>query len=112
VKKIEAIVRPEKLAVIRKALEEIGIPGVTITEVRGHGAQRGIVQQWRGSTYTVDLISKVKLEMVIADELVERALEVIHEYGRTGEIGDGKVFVSEILDVMRVRTGERGQVAV
>jgi nitrogen regulatory protein P-II 1 len=111
-KKIEAIIRPEKLSVVRKALDEIGVTGVTITEVKGHGAQRGVVQQWRGNTFTVDLLSKVKIETVINDELLEAALQAIHEHGRTGEIGDGKVFVSEIADVMRVRTGERGKTAV
>jgi nitrogen regulatory protein P-II 1 len=111
-KKIEAIVRPERLSGVRKALEEIGVPGVTITEVKGHGAQRGVEKQWRGTAYTVELLSKVKVETVIPDGLVERALQVIHETARTGEIGDGKVFVSEIIDVMRVRTGERGNVAM
>lgn len=111
-KKIEAIVRPEKLTLVRKALEEIGVPGVTITQVAGHGAQRGITQQWKGNTYTVDLITKVKIEAVIADEQLEQALDAVAEAARTGEIGDGKVFVSEITDVMRVRTGERGKAAV
>jgi nitrogen regulatory protein P-II 1 len=112
VKKIEAIIRPERVSVVRKALEEIGIPGITITEVKGHGVQRGIVQQWRGNTFTVDLLPKVKLEAVVGDELLEQALGVIHETASTGEIGDGKVFVSEIIDVMRVRTGERGKSAI
>ena len=111
-KKVEAIIRPEKLTLVRKELEEIGATGVTITEVKGHGAQRGIVQQWRGNTYTVDLLNKVKLETVIGDELLERVLAAITENARTGEIGDGKVFVSEVSDVMRVRTGERGKVAI
>jgi nitrogen regulatory protein P-II 1 len=111
-KKIEAIIRPERLATVRKALEEIGVPGVTITEVKGHGAQRGVVQQWRGNTYTVDLLPKVKLEIVVPDEILEKALEAIREHARTGEIGDGKVFVFEVADVMRVRTGERGKVAI
>ncbi len=111
-KKIEAIIRPEKLMVVRKALEGVGIPGVTITQVAGHGAQRGITQQWKGTTYTVDLLTKVKIEAVIHDELLEQALSIICETARTGEIGDGKVFVSQIADVMRVRTGERGKAAV
>jgi nitrogen regulatory protein PII len=112
VKKIEAIIRPEKLAVVRKALEEIGVPGVTITDVRGHGTQRGLTQHWRGTTYVVDLLPKVKLEAVVPDELFERVLKAIQEEARTGEIGDGKVFVWEITDVMRVRTGERGKAAI
>ena len=111
-KKIEAIIRPEKLSVVRKALEEIGVPGVTITDVRGHGTQRGLVQHWRGTTYVVDLLPKVKLEAVVPDELFEQVLKVIQETARTGEIGDGKVFVWEITDVMRVRTGERGKAAI
>jgi len=112
VKKVEAIIRPEKLVEVRKALADLGVPGVTITEVKGHGAQRGIQQQWRGTAYTVELLPKVKLETVIPDELVESVLLTIHETACTGEIGDGKVFVFEIADAMRVRTGERGQVAM
>ncbi len=111
-KLILAIIRSEKLSVVQKALEELGVTGVTISEVKGHGTQRGMVQQWRGSTYTVDLLPKVKLETVVADDLLERALQTIHEHARTGEIGDGKVFVSEITEVMRVRTGERGNDAL
>jgi nitrogen regulatory protein P-II 1 len=111
-KKIEAIIRPEKLTLVRKALEGVGVPGLTITQVAGHGAQRGITQQWKGNTYTVDLITKVKIEAVVQDELLEKALATIQEAAHTGEIGDGKVFVSEITDVMRVRTGERGKGAV
>ncbi|MDP9237805.1 MAG: P-II family nitrogen regulator [Chloroflexota bacterium] len=111
-KKIEAIIRPEKLSVVRKAIEELGVLGVTITDVKGHGTQRGVEQRWRGTAYAVELLPKVKLETVIPDELVERVLQVIHEMARTGEIGDGKVFVLEIADAMRVRTGERGKVAI
>lgn len=111
-KKIEAIVRQEKLDLIRKALEGIGAHGVTITEVKGHGTQKGVVQQWRGATYNVDLLPKVKLETVIPDALLEQALQLIHNTGRTGEVGDGKVFVSEIIEAMRVRTGERGEAAI
>jgi len=112
VKKIEAIIRPEKLTAVREALREIGVSGGTVTEVKGHGAQRGVVEQWRGATYTVDLISKMKLETVVNDDLLEGVLAAIHETACTGEIGDGKVFVSEITDAMRVRTGERGKAAV
>jgi nitrogen regulatory protein P-II 1 len=111
-KKIEAIIRPEKLTLVRKALEGVGVAGVTITQVAGHGAQRGITQQWKGNTYTVDLITKVKIEAVIPDELLDSALDAIGETARTGAIGDGKVFVSDISDAMRVRTGERGKAAV
>ena len=111
-KKIEAILRQEKLELVRKALDGIGAHGVTITDVKGHGTQKGVVQQWRGASYAVDLLPKVKLETVIPDELLEQALQLIHETGSTGEVGDGKVFVTEIVEAMRVRTGERGQSAV
>jgi nitrogen regulatory protein P-II 1 len=111
-KKIEAIIRPEKLSVVRTAIEELGVLGVTITEVKGHGTQRGVQQSWRGTEYVVELLPKVKLETVISDELVEQVLQAIQKTACTGEIGDGKVFVLEIADVMRVRTGERGNVAM
>ena len=111
-KKVEAIVRPEMLAVVRKALEELGVKGVTITQVLGHGAQRGVTQQWKGNTYKVDLLPKVELKVIIADELLEPVLQAIQESARTGAVGDGKVFVSSIEQVMRVRTGERGEIAV
>ena len=112
VKKIEAIIRQETLGLVRKALDGIGAHGVTITDVKGHGTQKGVVQQWRGASYAVDLLPKVKLETVIPDGLLEQALQLIHETGRTGEIGDGKVFVSDIIEAMRVRTGERGESVV
>jgi nitrogen regulatory protein P-II 1 len=112
VKKVEAIIRPEKLADVRKALTDAGVPGVTVTEVKGHGAQRGIEQHWRGTTYSVELLPKVKVETVVADEMVEAVLDLIHATAHTGEIGDGKVFVFEIVEAMRVRTGERGHGAV
>lgn len=110
--KVEAIVRQEKLTVVQGALEELGLSGMTITQVLGHGAQKGVTQQWKGTTYRVDLLPKVKLELVIPDALMERVLETIREAARTGAVGDGKVFVSEIKEVMRVRTGERGELAV
>jgi nitrogen regulatory protein P-II 1 len=111
-KKIEAIVRPEMVGVVRQALEEIGVTGLTITQVLGHGAQRGVTQQWKGNTYKVDLLPKVELKMVIDDALLEPVLKAIAESARTGQVGDGKVFVSTIDEVMRVRTGERGAAAV
>ena len=111
-KKIEAIVRPEKLPMVRKALEDFGLGGMTITQVAGHGNQRGITQQWKGNTYTIDLLTKTKLELVIDDSVLDRVLTAIKEAASTGEIGDGKVFVTEIADVMRVRTGERGASAL
>jgi nitrogen regulatory protein P-II 1 len=111
-KKIEAIVRPERVALVQKAIEEIGYGGITFTEVKGHGKQRGITQQWRGTAYSVDVIPKVKIEVVVADAMAEKVLKAIGDSARTGEIGDGKVFVSTIDDIMRVRTGERGEIAL
>ena len=111
-KKVEAIVRPEMLSVVRKALEELGVKGVTITQVLGHGAQRGVTQQWKGNTYKVDLLPKVELKMIITDSMLEPVLQAIQESARTGAVGDGKVFVSTIEQVMRVRTGERGEAAI
>ena len=111
-KKVEAIIRPETVPVVRRALEELGVKGVTITQVLGHGAQKGITQQWKGNTYRVDLLPKVELKMVISDADVDKVLHAIQECASTGQVGDGKVFVSAIEDVMRVRTGERGEAAV
>lgn len=111
-KKVEAIIRPEMVAVVRKALEEHGVKGLTITQVLGHGAQLGVTQQWKGNAYKVDLLPKVELKMIIVDALLEPVLAAIAETARTGAVGDGKVFVSTVDDVMRVRTGERGEGAV
>ncbi|MBI2723553.1 MAG: P-II family nitrogen regulator [Chloroflexi bacterium] len=111
-KKIEAIVRPEMLGMVRQALETLGVSGVTITQVLGHGAQRGVTQQWKGNTYKVDLLPKVELKMIVPDSMVESALMAIQESARTGAVGDGKIFVSTVDEVLRVRTGERGEVAV
>jgi nitrogen regulatory protein P-II 1 len=111
-KKIEAIIRPEKLTIVHDALKDLGYPGMTISEVKGHGVQKGIVQQWRGRQYTVEFLPKVKLEIVVPDNAVDRLLQVIKENAETGSIGDGKAFVSPVEDVMRLRTGERGEVAL
>jgi len=111
-KKIEAIIRPEKLTIVHEALKDLGYPGMTISEVKGHGVQKGIVQQWRGRQYTVEFLPKVKLEIVVPDSAVDRLLQVIKENAETGSIGDGKAFVSPVEDVMRLRTGERGEVAL
>ena len=109
-KKIEAIIRPEKLPIVKAALEETGYPGMTITEVRGHGVQKGIKQQWRGREFIVEFLPKVKIEVVVTtDADVDRILTLIHDNAATGEIGDGKVFVTEIAEAMRVRTSERGE---
>ena len=112
-KKIEAIIRPEKLPVVKAALEESGYPGMTITEVRGHGVQKGVTQQWRGREFVVEFLPKVKLEVVVtSDADVDRILTLIHDNASTGNIGDGKVFVTDIVEAMRVRTGERGEVVI
>jgi nitrogen regulatory protein PII len=110
--KIEAVIRPEKLDEVKTALDEIGVHGVTITEVRGAGQQRGYVHRYRGAEYRVNLLEKVKIETVIPDALVEEAVKIISETGRTGEVGDGKIFLIPIADAVRVRTGERGEAAI
>lgn len=111
-KKIEAIIRPEKLDEVKLALEDIGCIGMTVSEVKGRGRQKGIVHQWRGREYRVDLLPKVKLEIVVSDDMVDKVVETIVETARTGNVGDGKIFVLPIEDVIRVRTGERGEAAV
>ena len=111
-RKIEAIIRPEKLDDVRKAIEAVGYPGITITEAEGHGRQRGVVQQWRGETYRVDFLPKVKLELVVADSDADRIIQAIIKAAKTGSVGDGKIFVSDIRDVIKIRTGERGEPAL
>lgn len=111
-KKIEAIIRPEKLDAVRKSLEAAGYPGIMISEIQGHGKQKGVAQSWRGEEYRVDLISKVKVEIVINDEDVTRMLNTICEHAKTGQVGDGKIFVYEVIGAVRIRTGESGKVAI
>lgn len=111
-KKIEAIIRPEKLDEVRRALEKVGYSGLTISEVEGHGKQKGIVQQWRGEKYRIELLPKIKIEIVAKDSDSEIIIKAITENARTGEVGDGKIFVSDIKDVIRIRTGERGEQAI
>ena len=111
-KKIEAIIRPEKVDEVRKAIEAVGYPGVTITEAQGHGKQKGVVQQWRGETYRVEFLPKVKMELVVADSDVERIVQALIKSAKTGSVGDGKIFVSEVRDVIKIRTGERGEAAI
>ena len=113
-KKIEAVIRPEKLNDVRKAIESVGYPGITITEAEGHGKQKGVVQQWRGETYRVDFLPKVKLEIVAGESDTERLVQAILKTARTngGAVGDGKIFVSDVRDVVRIRTGERGEAAI
>ncbi|MCQ6253766.1 P-II family nitrogen regulator [Methanocaldococcus sp.] len=111
-KKIEAVIRPEKLEIVKKALADNGFLGMTVTEVKGRGVQGGIVERYRGREYIVDLLQKVKIELVIKDEDVEKVIDIICENARTGNPGDGKIFVIPVEDVVRVRTGERGEDAL
>lgn len=111
-KKIEAIIKPFKLNDVKEALNEIGIHGMTVIEVKGFGRQKGHTEIYRGSEYTVDFLPKVKIETVLPEEQVEAAIEAILNAARTGKIGDGKVFVSTIDDARRIRTSERGDSAV
>jgi nitrogen regulatory protein P-II 1 len=111
-KKIEAIIRPEMLDVVRKSIEGIGCSGLMITEIEGHGKQKGVIQQWRGEKYKVELLPKVKIEIVVSDKDVDRVTQSITASARTGEIGDGKIFISTMDDAIRIRTGEKGDIAL
>ena len=111
-KKIEAIIKPFKLDDVREALTEIGITGMTVTEVKGFGRQKGHTEIYRGAEYAVDFLPKVKLEVVLSDDQVERAIEVIVEAARSGKIGDGKIFVLPVEEAVRIRTGETSDAAV
>ena len=111
-KKIEAIIKPFKLQEVKEALNELGIQGMTVTEVKGFGRQKGHTEIYRGSEYTVDFLPKVKVETVLADAQVPAAIEAIVKAAKTGKIGDGKVFVSPIEDAIRIRTDDRGESAV
>lgn len=111
-KKIEAIIKPFKLDDVREALSEIGVTGMTSTEVKGFGRQKGHTELYRGAEYVIDFLPKIKLEIVIQEELLERCIEVITEAARTGKIGDGKIFVSPVERVIRIRTGEENQEAI
>jgi nitrogen regulatory protein P-II 1 len=111
-KKIEAVVKPFKLDEVREALSEIGVSGLTVTEVKGFGRQKGHTELYRGAEYVVDFLPKVKVEVILGDDLVERAIEAIIRSARTGKIGDGKIFVTTVDQVIRIRTGESGEAAV
>ncbi len=111
-KKIEAIIKPFKMLEVKQALSELGVQGMTVTEVKGCGRQKGHTEIYRGSEYTVDFLPKVKIELVLAESLVPAAIDAILKSARTGKIGDGKVFVSAIEDAYRIRTEERGDQAV
>jgi nitrogen regulatory protein P-II 1 len=110
--KVEALIRPQKLDDVKAALSEIGVKGMTVTEVRGSGKQKGFTQHYRGAEYTVNLIQKVKLEIVVADYEAKHVATTIAEAARTGEIGDGKIFLIPVGEAIRIRTGEEGDVAI
>ena len=110
--KIEAVIQPSKLDAVKDALVEIGVEGMTIIEARGHGRQKGHTEFYRGREYSVDLLPKVKLELVVADEMVDRVILAITTAARTGKIGDGKIFISKIDEAIRIRNDERGEIAL
>ncbi len=111
-KKIEAIIKPFKLDEVKEALHEIGLQGITVIEAKGFGRQKGHTELYRGAEYVVDFLPKVKIELVIDDDMLERAIEAIQQAAYTGRIGDGKIFVSPVEDAIRVRTGEKGKDAI
>nr|WP_217905180.1 P-II family nitrogen regulator [Altererythrobacter lutimaris] len=112
VKKVESIIKPFKLDEVKEALHEIGVSGITVTEAKGFGRQKGHTELYRGAEYVVDFLPKVKLEVVVSDDLVERTVEAIANAAQTGRIGDGKIFVSPIETALRIRTGERDDAAI
>jgi nitrogen regulatory protein P-II 1 len=111
-KKIEAIIKPFKLDEVKEALNALGIQGMTVTEVKGFGRQKGHVELYRGAEYDIAFIPKVKIEVVIAEAMVEKVVAVIQEKARTGKIGDGKIFISKLEEIIRIRTGEKGETAI
>ena len=111
-KLITAVVKPFRLDDVRNALAEVGVQGMTVTEVKGFGRQRGHTELYRGAEYVVDFLPKVKVEVAVSDDLVERAIEAIIEAAKTGKVGDGKIFVTDLLEVYRIRTGETGDQAI
>ena len=111
-KKIEAIIKPFKLDEVREALSEIGIMGLTATEVKGFGRQKGHTELYRGAEYVVDFLPKVKLDLIVSDSLLDKAVETIIKVSQTGKIGDGKIFVTDVNEVIRIRTGEKGDDAI
>ncbi|MEM1377049.1 MAG: P-II family nitrogen regulator [Pseudomonadota bacterium] len=111
-KKIEAVIKPFKLDEVKEALQEVGLQGITVTEAKGFGRQKGHTELYRGAEYVVDFLPKVKIEVVVTDDEVDRAMDAIRNAAQTGRIGDGKIFVSPIEEVVRIRTGETGADAV
>jgi len=111
-KKIEAIIKPFKLDEVKEALQEVGLQGITVTEAKGFGRQKGHTELYRGAEYVVDFLPKVKIEVVVTDDLADKAVEAIQNAAKTGRIGDGKIFISAVEDAIRIRTGETGAEAV
>ena len=111
-KRVEAVIRPHKLGDVKDALHDVGVQGLTVFEVKGFGRQKGHTELYRGAEYVVDFLPKVKVEVVLEDNLVERAVEAIQQAARTGRIGDGKIFVTTVDEAIRIRTGERGSDAI
>ncbi|MBO6634509.1 P-II family nitrogen regulator [Parvibaculum sp.] len=111
-KKIEAIIKPFKLDEVKEALQEVGLQGITVTEAKGFGRQKGHTELYRGAEYVVDFLPKVKIEVVLNDEMVAKAVEAIQQAARTGRIGDGKIFISNVEESIRIRTGETGAEAI
>ena len=111
-KKIEAIIKPFKLDDVKEALQELGLQGMTVLEAKGFGRQKGQTELYRGAEYVVDFLPKIKIEVVVADDQLSRAVDAIQAAARTGRIGDGKIFVSEVIEVVRIRTGETGAAAI
>ena len=111
-KKIEAVIKPFKLDEVREALSEVGVTGLTVTEVKGFGRQKGHTELYRGAEYVVDFLPKLKIDVIVDDATAERAIEAIVKAARTGKIGDGKIFVSTVEQVIRIRTGETGEAAI
>jgi nitrogen regulatory protein PII len=111
-KKIEAFIRPEKLTMTKDALGEQGCECITVSEAKGHGHQKGVSEVWKGRKYSVDLLPKVKVEIIVADEDLDKAVQAIMSVSQTGSIGDGKIFVYDVMDAYRIRTGEQGDIAI
>ncbi len=111
-KKIEAIIKPFKLEEVKTALTKIGVQGMTVTEVKGFGRQKGHTESYRGTEYEIDFLPKSKIEIIITDNLVTQVIETIERAAKTGKIGDGKIFLSQVEDIIRIRTGERGKEAI
>ena len=111
-KKIEAVIRPEKFDIIKDALTEKGYGGMSVSEIKGHGNQKGVSEIWRGKRYQVDMLPKTKIELVVSDDALDQVVQTIISESQTGSIGDGKIFVSKISNVFRIRTGEQGDAAI